>query len=126
MTVGSGLLVSRRRQQRHMADYIRRQHLHGHVADHVHKDMWHTMSAEHDSKRHVADHVNKYTWNNQMMTGVKRKLAHSMSTSDVIKLRHSGRIALGVSPPRNVKNPEVLKDEGPKSLSSVDIRYIES
>jgi hypothetical protein len=59
-----------------------------------------------------------------MMTSVKRKLARAMSTSDVSKLRHSGRIASGVSPPRNVKSPEVPKDEGPKSLSVVDLRYI--
>jgi hypothetical protein len=64
-----------------------------------------------------ADHVSEYTWHNQMMTSVKKKLARAMSTSDVSKLRHSGRIASGVSPPRNVKSPEVPKDEGPKSLS---------
>jgi hypothetical protein len=67
---------------------------------------------------HVADHISKntcgrprhaevtYTWHNQMMTSVKRKLARAMSTSDVSKLRHSGRIASGVSPPRNVKSPK--------------------
>jgi hypothetical protein len=58
------------------------------------------------SARHVADHVSKYTWHNQMMTSVKRKLARAMSTSDVSKLRHSGRITSGVSPPRNVKSPK--------------------
>jgi hypothetical protein len=57
------------------------------------------------------------------MTSVKRKLAIAMSTSDVSKLRHSERIASGVSPPRNVKSPEVLKDEGLKALSVVDLRY---
>jgi hypothetical protein len=109
MTVGSGLLVSRPRQQRtcgrprqkttsqghvedrprlqgHVEDHVRPR-LQGHVADHVSKDMWQTMSA---------DHVNKYTWHNQMMTSVKRKLAHAMSTSDVNKLRHSGRFTSGV------------------------------
>jgi hypothetical protein len=70
-----------------------------------------------------ADHVSEYTWHNQMMTSVKRKLARAMSTSDVSKLRHSRRIASGVSPPRNVKSPEVPKDEGLKSLSAVDLRY---
>jgi hypothetical protein len=59
-----------------------------------------------------------------MMTSVKRKLACAMKTSDVSKLRHSGRISLGVSLPRNVKSPEVLKDEGTKSLLFVDLRYI--
>jgi hypothetical protein len=131
MTVGSGLLVSRPRQQ-------------GHATDHIYKDMWQTTSARtHGRPRqqtmstrtcgrprqqttstrtcgrpcqqgHVADHVsrhvNKYTWHNQMMTSVKRKLARAMSTSDVSKLRHSGRITSGVSPPRNVKSPEVPKE----------------
>jgi hypothetical protein len=100
--VGSGLLVSRPRQQK------------GIVADLVRRPRQQTMSA---------DHVSKYTWHNQVMTSVKRKLARAMSTSDVSKLRHSGRIASGVSPPRNVKSPEVPKDEGPKSLSVVDLRY---
>jgi hypothetical protein len=72
---------------------------------------------------YVSNHVSEYTWNNQMMTSVKRKLVRAMSTSDVSKLRHSGRISSGVSPPRNVKSPEVLKDEGPKELSAVDLRY---
>jgi hypothetical protein len=72
---------------------------------------------------HMADHVSKYTWHNQMMTCVKRKLAHAMSTHDVNKLRHSGRITSGVSPPRNVKSPEVPKDEVLKSLSVIDLRY---
>jgi hypothetical protein len=84
-------------------------------ADHVYKDMWQTK---------LADHVSKYTWHNQMMTSVKRKLARAMSTSDVSKLRHSGRFTSGVSSPTNVKSPEVPKDEGPKSLSAVDLRYI--
>jgi hypothetical protein len=91
--------------------------------DHVYKDMWNTMFADHDSKRHVADHVSKYTWHNQMMTCVKRKLAHAMSTHDVNKLRHSRRITSRVSPPRNVKSLKVPKDEGSKSLSVVDLRY---
>jgi hypothetical protein len=86
-----------------------------------------TMSARTCGRPHqqgyVADHVSEYTWHNQMMTSVKRKLARAMSTSDVSKLRHFGRIASGVSPPRNVKSPEVLKDEGLKSLSVVDLRY---
>jgi hypothetical protein len=72
---------------------------------------------------HVADHVSKYTWNNQMMTCVKRKLARAMSTRDVNKLCHSGRITSGVSPPRNVKSPEVPKDKVSKSLSVVNLRY---
>jgi hypothetical protein len=78
-------------------------------AYHVYKDMWQTK---------LADHV-KYTWHNQMMTSVKRKLAHAMSTSDVSKLRHSERFTSGVSSPTNVKSPEVPKDEGPKSLSVI-------
>jgi hypothetical protein len=86
-----------------------------------------TMSARMCGRPHqqgyVADHVSKYTWHNQMMTSVKRKLARAMSTSDVSKLCHSGRITLGVSPPRNVKIPEVPKDEGSKSLSAIDLRY---
>jgi hypothetical protein len=73
-----------------------------------------------------ADHVSEYTWHNQMMSSVKKKLVHAMSKSDVRNLRHSGRIASGVSPPRNVKSLEVLKDEGPKSLSVIDLRYIGS
>jgi hypothetical protein len=72
---------------------------------------------------HVVDHVSKYTWDNHMMTCVKRKLAHAMSTCDINKLHHSKRITLGVSPPRNFKSPKVLKDEVPKSLSVVDLRY---
>jgi hypothetical protein len=62
----------------------------------------------------VEDHVNKYTWHNQMMTSVKRKLARAMSTSDVSKLRHSGRFTSEGSSPTNVKSPEVPKDEGLK------------
>jgi hypothetical protein len=58
-----------------------------------------------------------------MMTRIKRKLAHAISKSDVRKLRHSGRIASEVSPPRNFKSPEVTKDEGPKALSFIDLRY---
>jgi hypothetical protein len=71
-----------------------------------------------------ADHISKYTWNNKMMTRVKRKLARAMTTSDVRKLHHSRRIASRVSPPKNVKSPEVSKDEGQKSLSALDLRYI--
>jgi hypothetical protein len=70
----------------------------------------------------MEDHVNKYTWHNQKMTSIKRKLAHAMSTSDVSELRHSGRIASGVS---NVKSYEVPKDEDPKFLSVVDLRNTE-
>jgi hypothetical protein len=72
---------------------------------------------------HMADHVSKYTWHNQMMTCVKRKLAHAMSTRDVNKLRHSRRITSGVSPPRNVKSLKVPKDEVSKSLSVINLRY---
>jgi len=75
---------------------------------------------------YVADHIRKYTRNNHMMTSVKRKLARAMSTSDISKLHHSRRIALGVSPPRNVKSPEVSKEKGSKSLLVIDIRYIKS
>jgi hypothetical protein len=67
----------------------------------------------------MEDHVSKYTWYNQKITSIKRKLAHSMSTSDVSELRHSGRISLGVS---NVKSYEVPKDEDLKLLSVVDLR----
>ena len=76
--------------------------------------MWQTMSE---------DHVNKYTWHNQMMISFKKKLARAMSTSDVSKLRHFGRIALGVLSWTNVESPEVSKDKGMKSLSVVDMRY---
>jgi hypothetical protein len=92
-------------------------------ADHLSKDMWQTTSARTCGRPcqqgHVEDHVSKYTWHNQMMTSVKRKLARAMSTSDVSKLRHSGRFTSGVSSPTNVKSPEVPKDEGLKSLSVV-------
>ena len=54
-----------------------------------------------------------------MMTNVKRKLARAMSTSDISKIRHSERFTLEVSSPTNVKSLEVLKDEGPNSLSAV-------
>jgi hypothetical protein len=139
MTIGSVLLVIRPRQQ-------------GHVVDHVYKDMWQITSRRTCGRPYQqtmstrtcgrplqqatiakdmwwtmsAYHVSKYTWNNQMMTSVKRKLACSMTTSDVSKLRHSGRIASEVSPPRNIKSPKVPKDEGLKSLSVVDLRYIGS
>jgi hypothetical protein len=73
----------------------------------VNKDMWQTMST---------DHVSEYTWHSHMMTSVKKKLSCATSRSDVRKLHHSGRIALGVSLPRNVRSLEVPKDEGPKSL----------
>ena len=72
------------------------------------------------------DHVSKYAWHNQVMTSIKRKLARAMPTSDIRKLRHSGRIASGVSPPRNVKSIEVPKGKGLKSLSVIDLRYIAS
>jgi hypothetical protein len=91
--------------------------------DHHNKDMWHTTSertcGRPHQQGHVENHVSKYTWNNQMMTSVKRKLAHPMSTSDVRKIRHSGRFTSEVSLPKNVKIPKVLKDEGPKLLSTV-------
>jgi hypothetical protein len=54
-----------------------------------------------------------------MMTSVKRKLAHAMSTSDISKLRHSGRFTAEGSSQTNVKSPEVPKEEGMKSLSVV-------
>jgi hypothetical protein len=88
MTVGSGLLVSRPCQQ-------------GHVADHVRKPCQQTTSIRtcgrpRQQGRVAEDHVSKYTWHNQMMTCVKKKLACAMSTRDVNKLRHSGRITSGV------------------------------
>jgi hypothetical protein len=72
---------------------------------------------------HMEDHVSKYTWHNHMMTCVKRKLACAMSTRDINKLHHSGRISSGFSPPRNVKSLEVLKDKILKSLLVVNLRY---
>jgi hypothetical protein len=84
------------------------------LVDNISKHMWQTISAY---------HVSEYTWHNQMMTSVKNKLACAMSTSDVRKLCHSGRIASGVSPPRNVKSSKVLKDGGSNSLSVVNIGY---
>jgi hypothetical protein len=71
----------------------------------------------------MVDHISKYTWHNQMMTCVKRKSSRSMSTHDLNKLSHFGRITSGVSPPRNVKILEVPKDEVLKSLSVVDLRH---
>jgi hypothetical protein len=85
----------------------------------VSKDVWEIHVSEPRQQGCVEDHVSKYTWNNQKMTSVKRKLARAMSTSDVSELRHSGRIASGVS---NVKSHEVPKDEDPKLLSVVDLR----
>jgi hypothetical protein len=114
MIVGSGLLVSRPRQQ-------------GHAAYHIYKDMWQTMSIRTCGRPrlqgHVANHVSKYTSHNQMMTSFKRKFSRAMSTSDIRNLHHSGRINSEFSPPRNVKSIEVPKDEVLKSLSIVDLRY---
>jgi hypothetical protein len=69
----------------------------------------------------LEDHVRKCTWHNQMMTCVNRKLARAMSTCDVNKSCHSGRITLGVSPLVNEKNFEVLNDEVPKRTQ--DVQY---
>jgi hypothetical protein len=85
----------------------------------VSKDVWEIHVSEPRQQGCVEDHVSKYTWHNQKMTSVKRKLARAMSTSDVSELRHSGRIASGVS---NVKSYEVPKDEDLKFLSTVDLR----
>jgi len=92
-------------------------------ANHVYKDMSHTTLVDHNNKGNVAEHVNKYTWHNQMMKSLKRTLAHAISVSDVSELCHSGRISSGVSPPRNLKSPKVLKDKDSKSLLSVDLTY---
>jgi hypothetical protein len=123
-----------------VADHVSRPHQQGRVGDlrqqttsartygRSRQDVWQTTCQQHTCGRprqqgHVADHDNdkcqvedhfKYTWHNQMMTCVKRKLAHAMSTSDVNKLRHSGRITSGVSPLANDKSSEVPKDEIPK------------
>jgi hypothetical protein len=91
--------------------------------NHVSKDVWEIHVDEPRQQGRVEDHVGKDTWHNQMMTTVKRKLTHAISTSDVSKLCHFGRIALGFLPRTNVKSPEVPKDEGPKSLSAFDLRY---
>jgi hypothetical protein len=85
--------------------------------------MWEIHVSESRQQGNMEDHIGKDTWKNHMMTTVKRKLTHAMSTSDVSKLRHFGRIALGVLPRTNVKSNEVLKDEGLKSLSTIDLRY---
>jgi hypothetical protein len=58
------------------------------------------------------------------LTDMYNYLAYDMSKSDVRKIRHSERFTLGVSSPKNVKSPEVPKDEGLKLLSIVDLRYI--
>jgi hypothetical protein len=57
MTVGSGLLASRTRQQGHVADHVRRPRQQTVTT----KDMWQTMSTDHVRiprlQGHVADHV---------------------------------------------------------------------
>jgi hypothetical protein len=106
MTVGSGLLVSRPRQQTTSARTrtCGRPRQKDTSADHVSKeDMWQTM---------LADHVNKYTWHNQMMTSVKRKLARAMSTSDISKLRHSGDLL------REFHQMKCQKSRSPEGQSS--------
>jgi hypothetical protein len=71
----------------------------------------------------LVDHISKYTWHNQIMTCVKRKLAHSMSTRDVNSYVTLGELLREFHHQEMFKSLEVPKDEGPKSLLVVDLRY---
>jgi hypothetical protein len=152
MTVGSGLLVIIPHQQGHVANHVYKEMWQTTSTRTCGRPCQNTMSiwtcgrpcqqttstrtrgrpcqkiyiSRPCQKRHLVHHVSKYTWHNQMMTSVKRKLACTMSTSDIRKLCHSGIFSSEVSAPRNVKTPEVSKDEGPKSLSAIDLIHIGS
>jgi hypothetical protein len=81
----------------------------GHMTDHISK----SMSIDHVSIPCQKIHMESSDDDNHQEACV-------MSTSDISKLRHSGRIASGVS---NVKIHKFLKNEDSKSLSFIDIRY---